>query len=502
MDFSSVPFVLVFLPIFFCLYLLARPSFRFALVLIASVFFLVAGQWIALPWLVGLGLVNYGIGRVIASRLESKKKVTAWLWSGIGLNLGFLLAFKLLVTYQIKPTVLGGLPINTAVLPLGLSYFTFQVIAYLVDVAQENIPVEKNLLRFLSYILFFPKLAAGPITQYQDFASQVGSLNPSEKDVLSGLGRVIAGEIKRLFIANPLGVFAAAAFTRAHPNYEPYLAWLALLASLMQIYFDFSAYTDIAIGLGKMIGVRLPENFNYPFISQSLSEYWRRWHMTLIGWLREYVFYPLERHRLNFFGQQVNLLVIFLLTGLWHGPTLNYIVWGLLQGLAIVFESTPAGKWWLGKAWRPLRHLVTLLVILFSWAFFRSASLPYAFEFLRRLAGDRSGLDLPSGNSHPPVFGPVQLIALLVALVFSLPVKNLIQAWLGKLGQLGRVGPLRGCFAKTLPYFTEALKRGAAFFWERKRWWLVPMVVVMVSFGVIVLLSESAAPARFIYAGF
>lgn len=497
MSLTSILFILVFLPLFAAAYGLVRPAHRFGLVLIASVLFLALGSWAALPWLLGLTLAGYASGRLIAARLAIGRKATGWLWLGIGLNLGVLLAFKLLATYRPGPVALGGFQLAGIVLPLGLSYFTFQIIAYLVDVAAADIPAEKNLLRLISYALFFPKVTAGPITKYQAFAGQAGSLQPSRQDAVSGLGRILTGEIKSVIIARPLGVFAAAAFSRAHPDLEPAAAWLALAAGLLQIYYEFSGYTDIAIGLGRLIGIRLPENFNYPFIAQSISEYWRRWHITLIAWLREYVFYPLERHRLRWAGQPINLLVVFLLAGLWHGPTPNYIVWGLLQGLVIAFESTRGGKDWLKRTWRPLRHLYALLVILLSGVFFRSASLSYAFEFLRRLAGSRAGLDSPAAIASHPVIEPSLFLVLLAALVFSLPVKSRLLAWMEKLG-----AAYRPILASSRNPTVCALRRGAAALWEGQRWWLVPMAIVLAIFGLMFVLSETAAPARFMYAGF
>jgi len=487
MNFSSIPFALIFLPSFLIVYLFAKPAYRFGVLLIASIIFLAVGQWTALPWLLGLGLAGYAFGRVIAARLEKGQSASVWLWIGVGLNLGLLLAFKLLTTYQPAGIAVAGFPLAEIVLPLGLSYFTFQVIAYEVDIVQGNIPVEKNLFRFLMYVLFFPKVAAGPITKYQNFTAQIDSLKPSEMDVLSGLSRIFVGEVKTIFIARSLGLFVNPIFNRSQADIEPGLAWLVLLASFLQIYFDFSGYTDIAIGLGRVIGIRLPENFNYPFISQSISDFWRRWHMTLIAWLREYVFYPLERRRLRFAGQQVNLLIVFLLTGLWHGPTLNYILWGLLQGLAIVFESTPPGKWWLRTAWRPLRYLYTLALVLVSWVFFRSTSLSFAFGFLGRLTGNRAGLNSFDGSRL--VVEPSLVAVLFIALIFAMPVARLILKWLEN--------P-----AVTQTFFYARQNPVISIIWQTKRWWLTSMAIVLSIFGVMFALFFNSAPAEFVYVGF
>jgi alginate O-acetyltransferase complex protein AlgI len=234
--------------------------------------------------------------------------------------------------------------------------------------------------------------------------------------------------VKRILIANQLGVVANAVFNLPAPNVEPLFAWLALIAYSLQIYFDFSGYTDVALGLGKIIGITLPENFNYPYTAQSISDFWRRWHITLSTWFREYVFYPLERRRSRFTNQQVNLIIVFLLTGLWHGPTLTFLSWGLLHGLAIAFESAGGGRW-LKNIWQPLRHLYAIVIILLGWVFFRSPNLEYAFGFVSRLVGNRSGISpLPFSQTTPfPFIEPSFLIIAIAGLLFSLPIASLWQ---------------------------------------------------------------------------
>jgi len=235
----------------------------------------------------------------------------------------------------------------------------------------------------------------------------------------------MAGFIKRVLISNQLAVLVDAVFNLPTPNIEPGIAWLALIAYALQIFFDFSGYTDIAVGLGLMIGIRLPENFDYPYIAQSISDFWRRWHITLIKWFREYVFYPLERHRLRWAGQQVNIIFVFLLTGLWHGFRPTFIMWGLLHGLAMAFESA-GGNRWLKTAWRPLRHFYTLLIVLVGWVFFRSENMDFAFGFLHRLGGDSSGVTpLPFSQTTPlPFIEPSFILALAAGITFSFPISS------------------------------------------------------------------------------
>jgi len=310
--------------------------------------------------------------------------------------------------------------------PIGLSYVTFQMISYLVDVRKGTAPVEKNFIAFSAYLLFFPKLTSGPITRYKPFATQMEKLNPSMDDIARGFRRLLAGFVKRALIANQLAPMANAVFNLPTANVEPKFAWLGLLAYTLQIYFDFSGYTDMAIGLAMMIGIRLPENFDFPYIAQSISEFWRRWHITLSTWFREYVFYPLERRRFRWASQQINILIVFLLTGLWHGFKPTFIVWGLLHGFAIAVESLGFGRW-LKQTWRPIRHLYTLIVIIVGWIFFRSADLQFSYWFFRRLAGDISGLTpLPFSISTPmPFVEPSFVLALAAGIFFSLPISSI-----------------------------------------------------------------------------
>jgi len=238
------------------------------------------------------------------------------------------------------------------------------------------------------------------------------------------------GLAKKVLIADHLARLVNAAFGLETPNFSPDIARLALIGFALQLYFDFSGYIDMAIGLGQALGFQLPENFNHPYLSRSVSEFWRRWHMTLSAWFREYVFYPLERKRLPVLGQQVNILFVFLLTGLWHGLTLPYIIWGLIHGIAIVLESTFIGRW-LRRTWQPIQHLYALSIILFSWIFFRSSSVEYAWAFLKRLFGDLNGITvLPFSTTTPlPFIEPTFLLALAIGLILSFPVSPWLAGW-------------------------------------------------------------------------
>jgi alginate O-acetyltransferase complex protein AlgI len=432
MDLSSILFLFLFLPVFLLVYLISAQRLKLPVVLAASIIFLAWGSKMALLWLGGILISGYLAGLAIARTKEKGGHSPIWLWGGIGLNLAILSFFKFSTAYgedgfswlhlpQGWITPVAGLAV-----PIGLSYVTFQMISYLVDVWKGTTSVEKNFVAFSTYLLFFPKLVSGPITRYKPFALDMEQLNPSIDDIAAGFRRLLTGFVKRALIANQLALMSNAVFNLPTANIEPKFAWLALIAYTMQIFFDFSGYTDMAIGLGMMIGVRLPENFNFPYIAQNITDFWRRWHITLSTWFREYVFYPLERRRFIWAGQQINILIVFFLTGLWHGFKPTFIVWGLLHGFAMVMESLGFGRW-LKQTWRPIRHLYALTIITVGWVFFRSNNLAFAFEFFHRLAGDTSGLTLlPFSISTPmPFIEPSFVLSLSAGIIFSLPVSSI-----------------------------------------------------------------------------
>lgn len=431
MDLISPLFLFLFLPIFLLIYWISNHHIRLPLLLAASIIFLIAGQLVALWWLGGLLIASYIFGRMIQRGQTNGSNGKAFLWMGIGINLAILAFFKLYVVYRTSNATGIHLPDNwfTPILgmavPLGLSYAAFQLISYLVDVYRRNIIAEISFLRLAIYALFFPKLISGPLIRYQPFSEQLNTLVPSTDNTATGFRRLMSGFIKRVLISNQLAVLVDAVFNLPTPDIEPGIAWLALIAYALQIFFDFSGYTDIAVGLGLMIGIRLPENFDYPYIAQSISDFWRRWHITLINWFREYVFYPLERHRLRWAGQQMNIIFVFLLTGLWHGFKPTFIMWGLLHGLVIAFESA-GGNRWLKRAWQPLRHFYTLAIVLVGWVFFRSENMDFAFGFLHRLGGDSSGVTpLPFSQTTPlPFIEPSFILALAAGITFSLPISS------------------------------------------------------------------------------
>lgn len=414
MDFGAPLFLFLYLPVFLGIYYVSGRRGRVAVGIVGSLLFYAWGNLTFLPLLLGILGVAYGCGWGI-QRWQGTRVASSLVWLGVLVNVGVLVGFKF---WDVEKY------------PLGLSYITFQALAYLFEVNGGKVEREGNVFFFAFYLLFFPKLPVGPIVRYSQVRDQIRDLQVQPDDVAEGLRRFIVGFAKKALIADTLAKTVNPVFELSSPAIAPALAWLVLIAYALQLYFDFSGYTDMALGLGRMLGLRLPENFNHPYLSRNIGEFWRRWHISLSSWFRDFVFYPLERKRIKWGGQALNILVVFLLTGLWHGISRTFVIWGLIHGLALVFESTALGRK-LRTSWAPLQHMYALGVILVSWVFFRSPGPGFALEYLWRLVGDSSGLQvLPFSQTSPlPLIEPTFVLALLAGLAFSVPTP----AWLARL---------------------------------------------------------------------
>ncbi len=454
MNFNSPVFLFIFLPVCVLVYLIAERRFKNLILLVASLAFFAWGQWFYIPLMLLIILLNFSMAQQIEKVRGQAEPARNALIVSVGLNLAVLLFFKFLVGYgagwlsKILPGDVAGLVIKNP-LPLGLSYIAFQVISYLFDVSNELCDSEKNFLNFTLYILLFPKIITGPIVRYRDISGSIQSREVTSRSVADGIRRFIRGLAKKVLIADQIARITNPAFALPAPSFTTGIAWVVVLGYAIQLYFDFSGYTDMAIGLGQVFGFHFTENFNYPYISKSIGEFWRRWHMTLSGWFRDYVFYPLEfatrraselrSVELRSFGgrlvkrlrQPVNVLIVFFLTGLWHGLTINFIIWGLIHGLAIALETLGLGGW-LKKAWAPVQHGYALAVILFGWVFFRSPSPAFAVQLLARLAGSTQGIvQLPIVKTMPlPVIENSVWCALIAGALLCMPViPALRSAW-------------------------------------------------------------------------
>ena len=361
------------------------------MLLIASLFFYAWGGASFTLILVASITINYIAGRQIAIR-EGRKGAKVALILGVALNLLLLGIFKYANFIVDNLNVvfdwihLEPVKMNTIYLPIGISFFTFQAISYIVDVYKKKTPVQKNLINLALYISLFPQLIAGPIVRYHDIAKQLKSRIRSLQKFASGVERFIIGLAKKVLIANTFALVADKIFALEIAEMSTSMAWLGAIAYTFQIYFDFSGYSDMAIGLGRMFGFEILENFNFPYISKSIREFWRRWHISLSNWFRDYLYIPLGGNRKSQGRVYVNLLIVFFLTGFWHGAAWNFVIWGLFHGFFLVIERVGFEKI-LRKMWTPFQHVYVLIVVVFGWVFFRAENIQYGFEFIKVMLG-------------------------------------------------------------------------------------------------------------------
>ncbi len=402
MVFSSVFFLFVFLPLVVGGSLVFRRQGKNAFLLLASLVFYVWGEVTWAPIFLVSIVLNYGFG-VWLGQTARRRRV---LELAIVVNLCGLAWFKYgnfaIVNLNGVAGVLGLKPLVIAPvhLPIGISFYTFHAISYLVDVYRRRVQPQRNFVDFALYISLFPQLVAGPIVRYHDLADQLSTHSANVDEFAGGVRRFIIGLGKKVIIANTLALQADAIYALQPSDLTASLAWLAALFYTFQIYFDFSAYSDMAVGLGHLFGFRLPENFDYPYASTSVTEFWRRWHMSLSAFFRDYVYVPLGGNRRGPATTYRNLLTVFFLCGLWHGASWTFVVWGLYHGAFLVLERVALGRV-LARLPRLLRHSYLLAVVVIGWVLFRAESLGVAMQRLGAMFGAAKGSGLVQ---HPASF--------------------------------------------------------------------------------------------------
>ena len=377
MVFSSLLFLFSFLPfILIGNFIWRNRTWQNLLLFVGSLYFYAWGERERVFLMIGSILINYVVGIKIEKN-QSINKQKLILAIGIIVNLGVLVYFKYAEFFvESLNSILQWLGISQIgkmkyeKLPIGISFYTFQSISYLVDVYRKEVKAQRNFIDLGVYIALFPQLIAGPIVRYQEIASQLRGRVHSMAKFSVGIKRFIIGLAKKMLLANPIAYLVDEIYLIPPNELSFSLAWLAVFAYALQIYFDFSAYCDMAIGLGKMFGFTFPENFNFPYAARSIRDFWRRWHITLSVWFRDYLYIPLGGSRGNNFKLYRNLIVVFLVTGLWHGASWSFIIWGLLHGVFILFERVGFAKV-LDRMPRVLQTVYTLLVVLFAWVLFR-----------------------------------------------------------------------------------------------------------------------------------
>ncbi len=419
MLFSTTLFIFAFIPtVLFGYYFLFRRLRTAQNVFLgfASLFFYAWGEPLFVLVMIGSIFINYGYALWIDQLKANKSPAKIVLFLMLLTNLGILFIFKYLMFTLNAVNLLfeAHISVPTIALPIGISFFTFQAISYVVDVYRKKGSVQKNPLNVLLYISFFPQLIAGPIVRYETIADQIKNRKETFADFSSGLCRFVVGLSKKVIIANSMAVVADGAFSQSSLSVS--FAWLGALAYTFQIFFDFSGYSDMAIGLGKMFGFHFLENFNYPYISRSISEFWRRWHISLGTWFKDYVYVPLGGSRVKTKARLIfNLFAVWMLTGIWHGANLTFFLWGLLYFVLITAEKL----WGIEKKRFGLGHVYTLFFVIAGWVIFRSNSVSHAFTYL----GSMFGLGVTGLTDRLFVFFFREYgMIFLLALIFSLPV--------------------------------------------------------------------------------
>ena len=419
MVFSSITFLFFFLPLTFLLYFLT-PGIRLKnlILLVLSWAFYAWGEGELVILMMLSSAFNYFIGLWISRSKRSAIPLTI----GIVANLLTLIYFKYVGLLVGSIDALIGTEWNNGIdihLPIGISFFTFQSISYIVDLQRGNVKVQKNPFNLMLYISLFPQLIAGPIVRYTQVESDLTNRKHTLDGFVEGIKRFCVGLAKKVLIANVVGEIADEIF--AMPDSEIYfaLSWFAIAAYALQIYFDFSGYSDMAIGLGRMFGFHFPENFNYPYISTSVKEFWRRWHITLSTWFRDYLYIPLGGNRKGTGRVYFNLILVFFITGMWHGGTWNFVLWGLFHGAFLIIERVGFEKV-LAKS-RVVGHVYTILVVLMAWVLFRIPEWSAAVDFyqsLIRIEPVTEGLLLTEllDREYIIMFG--------LGVLFSMPIKD------------------------------------------------------------------------------
>ncbi len=384
MVFSSLYFLFLFLPVVLGLYYAAPRVLKNPLLLIASIVFYAWGEPIYVILMILSILINYVLGLDIARHEGVGRKVR--LIVAVALNLLVLGFFKYYGFVTETVGALFGLETGAVALPLpiGISFYTFQALSYIIDVYRDKVTAQRDLISFALYITMFPQLIAGPIVQYKDIEAQMHHRPFDLLQVTSGAERFILGLAKKVLLANTLGQLATA--MQGDAKVGMLGAWLGLFAYTMQIYFDFSGYSDMAIGMGAMFGFTFLENFNYPYIADSITDFWRRWHMSLSGWFRDYVYIPMGGNRVRTWRHILNLLTVWALTGLWHGASWNFVLWGLYYGVLLLVEKYLL-KDFLPRLPRALRHIYTLAVVMVSWVFFAFTDPSAGLRYFGALVG-------------------------------------------------------------------------------------------------------------------
>lgn len=401
MLFSSDVFLFVFLPIVILIYytLMRNRTLKNIFLFFASLLFYAYGEPKFVLTMIASITVNYGIGLLINTCNKKDKRLLSKIVLIIGIlyNLLILFYYKyLMFTVQNINSIFGmNINVKKVILPIGISFFTFQILSYIIDVYRKKVKVQKNIFNLGLYIALFPQLIAGPIVRYETIQEQITNRKENIDDFANGIKRFIKGLGKKVLIANTMAVVADYVFKQPvdTASISVALVWLGALAYTLQIFFDFSGYSDMAIGLGKMFGFKFEENFNYPYTSKSISEFWRRWHISLGTWFKDYLYIPLGGSRCSKKRLIFNLAVVWICTGIWHGANWTFILWGILYFVLLTIEKLSGFEKRFNK-FNIIKHVYTMFFVMLGWVLFRADNIQYAFQYILRMFTPKNFFDL------------------------------------------------------------------------------------------------------------
>jgi alginate O-acetyltransferase complex protein AlgI len=427
MVFSSVVFLFLFLPFTLIVHYFLDPRYRNFFLLLVSLLFYSWGEGLLTILIVISIFVNYFGGLLIEKFKQRSGRSAKLVLAGfITLNVAVLIYFKyfnFLLSNLQAIHLFSSVQLRPIHLPIGISFYTFHIISYLIDVYRRDAISQKNPFDLGLYIFLFPQLVAGPIIRYKDINQKIASRFIIGEDFTKGAIRFIRGLAKKMIVANSVAVIADAVFAIEPSQLPVSVSWLGIICYTLQIYFDFSGYSDMALGLGKMLGFNFPENFNYPYIAKSIREFWQRWHISLSTWFRDYLYIPLGGNKEGVLKTYRNLFIVFFVTGFWHGASWNFVVWGLFHGTFLALERAGLNKL-LNKAPKILQHVYTLLIVMIAWVFFRANDLTYAMQYLKSMTG------IYSGNDYTALMelDAYAIFILILGIIFSTNIRSSLDA--------------------------------------------------------------------------
>ncbi len=429
MVFSSLEFLCVFLPIVFILYCIVRNlRARNAILIIASLVFYAYGEPVYILLMLASIVVNYLLALGISKSINHKKAVLA---VAVIANIGALGVFKYagLLVETVNRIFSSDIPVPNLALPIGISFFTFQALSYVIDVFRGEVDAQKNFAKVMLYISFFPQLIAGPIVKYKDIYQEINNRHMERDQVVQGLQRFILGLGKKVLIANAMGLVADNIYSASQSSVNMGVAWMAAIAYMLQIYYDFSAYSDMAIGLGRMFGFHIKENFLYPYGAVGIKDFWHKWHISLSTWFKEYLYIPLGGNRKGKARTCLNRIIVFACTGLWHGASWTFVLWGLWHGAFLLLEDYVK---FIKKIPKVILRIYTLLVVCLGFVLFRSDTLSQAGFMIRQMF---TGVHFTSQSVS---FGwqqmtPWVIVMFVIAIAFAAPLRPLMSRVWAKL---------------------------------------------------------------------